>query len=229
MCVVAHRIAVAGLAAAILAPGAGCDYTWRSKTVQPPLRLDRSTEARTSLPGVILLSDMELPRIRDRQGIARRFKLANSAYFVVVNKDRLRFHVNLVHKWEKIADPARWRVFLEDSHGNNYIPRLENRKVAPVTRHFQVGQNRMGQGVINPYPLLSIVVYRGTSDYVFSSRDIFNDGINSLTLVLERPGYTYRYQWTFAEDAPDVATARVTTEVLPVVTASAPSSSTLTP
>lgn len=187
------------LGALLLVGSAGCDYTWRAKTVQPPLRLDLGTEARTSLRGYILMGDQDLPRITGLDGIRRKFKLANSAYFVVVNRDRLRFRVSLVHKWEKIADPARWRVYLEDSHGNRYYARgVESRRLKPVTKHFQVGEF-MGSGT-HSYPLLSVHVYNGTGDYVFHETDIFSDAINSLTLVMKRPGYEYRYSWQFSEN-----------------------------
>ena len=92
-------VAAAALLPAALLPA--CSRHWRVDTAQPPLTLGAELIARTSLPGTILLGDMELPRW---------FQLANSVYFVAVSRDRLRFHVTLLHKWEEIADPSRWRV-----------------------------------------------------------------------------------------------------------------------
>ncbi len=171
----------------------GCQSTWQAKTMQPPLRLDETDAARTSLPGVILMRDMELPR---------RFLLANSAYFVVVNKDRLRFHVNLVHKWEKMADPAEWLAYLEDEHGNRFYPEpLESSTVRAISRTFQYRSRRDGSAG-GPTQSIQVSVYKGAGDFVFYDRDIYSDSLRSLTLVMERPtyGYTYRYSWQFADD-----------------------------
>ncbi len=167
-----------------------CDHTWRAETLQPPLRLDDTDAARTSRPGFIIIRDIQLPR---------SFQLRNSAYFVVVNKDRLRFHVSLIHRWEKIADPSQWRVYLEDAHGNRFFPEdVEQTSVKSMTRTFQAIHHRQP---ISSYPLLLISVYRGVGDYVFHSRGIFSSSLRSLTLVMERPayGYIYRYSWQFAD------------------------------
>ena len=86
----------------------------------PPITFGANLDARTSLPAVIELHDMELPR---------SFALMNSVYFVAVSKDRLRFHVTLHHKWEDMSDPTRWRVWIEDDRGQVYHPAAVDRRV----------------------------------------------------------------------------------------------------
>lgn len=196
-----------------------CHRTWDAKTVQPPLRLGTTTEARTSFAGEILMRDMEL---------GRRLYLANSAYFVVVSKDRLRFHVRLVHKWKQIADPSRWRVWLEDDQGNRFYPEaIDSRTVERATRveireegaigpaewrgtHYErcpcvykIG----GLSKANSYPLLSHTIWRGDGDYTFYRRDIYRPEMRRLTLVMQRRGYTFRYSWSFAAADPAFETA----------------------
>ena len=58
---------------------AGCTPRWTAQVTQPPLVLAANVEARTSLPLEIVLRDMEMGTYRVR----------NSAYYVVVSRDRL--------------------------------------------------------------------------------------------------------------------------------------------
>lgn len=204
--------------------GAGCNTTWRSKSVQPTLTLGHGDMARTSLTNEILVRDMEL---------SRRVFLANSAYFVAVSKDRLRFHVRLVHKWKSIADPARWRVWIEDDHGNKFYPEgIDGRYLTRATEFEIVPHNYyviafkiggLSRTNSNPIWRLSevgcprdvivcqvqrlppeVTVWRGDGDYTFYRRDIFAATSRQLTLVMSRFGYTYRYSWKFVPD-PELA------------------------
>ena len=187
---------------------AGCNTTWASNAVQPQLTLGHGDIARTSLTNEILMRDMEL---------SRRVFLANSAYFVVVSKDRLRFHVRLVHKWKSIADPARWRVWLEDEHGNKFYPEaIDSRYITRATRveimahdYYTVAFKVGGLEKQNSFPLLStgnrdLPVWRGDGDYTFYKRDIYKATGKKLTLVMSRLGYTFRYSWKFVAD-PELA------------------------
>jgi len=160
----------------------------------PPITFGANLDARSSLPAVIELHDMELPR---------SIPLMNSVYFVAVSRDRLRFHVTLHHKWEDMSDPTRWRVWIEDDRGHVYQPAACDRRVVkPVTTMY------------DPYrtqPFLSFTVYKGDGDYVFYRHDLVRKNMRWLTLVMKRPGYEYRYRWSFVEpaarDVPDIETA----------------------
>jgi hypothetical protein len=107
----------------------------------------------------------------------------------------MRFHVTLHHKWETMSDPGRWKVWIEDERGRRFYPEaVDRRHVRPVTQ--------MWSTVDDPYnrtPLLAITVWRGDGDYVFFSHDLFRRDMSKLTLVLRRPGYTYRYVWSFVD------------------------------
>jgi hypothetical protein len=156
----------------------------------PPITFGASLDARTSLPAVITLRDMELPS---------SWRLSNSVYFVAVSKDRLRFHVTLVHKSEDMTDPRRWRVWLEDDRGMRFQPSgFDRRVIKPVTQMYDRSYSR-----VHLYPLYAVTVYRGDGDYVFYRRDLVRRDMRSLTLVMQRPGYEYRYQWKFVDGEGD--------------------------
>jgi hypothetical protein len=181
---VCFRRAVA-LAALLLAP-AGCIHrAWRVETTQPPLSLGTTLDARTSLTGTIALGDMDLPRL---------MRLSNSAYFVAISRDRLRFHVTLLHKWEEIADPTEWTAWIEDNLGRRFHPEdVDGRGLRAVTHVYDQGYRYS----VNTRPLYSINLFRGEGDYVFYRRDLLRKDLRWLMLVMRRPGYEYRYVWSF--------------------------------
>lgn len=201
--VVSSRAGLTYLALLVLA--VGCDRSWESKVVQPRPYLGVSQEGRTSFPLVIRTRDMDLPRF---------IHLVNSAYFVVVSKDRMRFHVTLHHKWESMSDPSRWVVWIEDDLGRRFYPSsLDGKRVRPVNQVF--GQRRYrGSRVLEAplhlveaveeiddrLPLAAFGYYRGDADFVFYREDLFRSEMRVLTLVMKRPGYEYRYVWTFVDD-----------------------------
>jgi hypothetical protein len=185
-----RAIALLGLAVLL----SGCHKVWRADTVQPPPLLGAGLEARTSLPAVISVGDMTLPR---------RMRLDNTAYFVVVSKDRLRVHVVLRQRAEDLSDPRRWRVTLIDSLGRRYAPSgFDRRDVKPVTlvfnqlsleeqRYYQAWSDAARSGV---------TFFQGDGDFTFYRADLYRRDVRWMMLVLERPGYEYRYVWSFHAD-----------------------------
>jgi hypothetical protein len=179
-----HRAAVV---LAVLA-AAACHRSWRVQTAQPPLALGSTLDARTSLKATIVLGDMELPSL---------MRLSNSAYFVAVSRDRLRFHVTLLHKWEEIADPTGWTVWIEDDTGRRYLPEnVDPPRLRPITRVYDPGWRHS----VNTQPLYSVTFFRGDGDYVFYRRDLLRKNMRWLMLVMTRSGYEYRYVWSFADE-----------------------------
>lgn len=149
----------------------GCKSQWAVETLQPPLVLEASQSARTSIPLAIVVRDMEMPR---------HIRLANVAYFVVVSRDRFRFRVSLQHKWDDVCDVRTWSVYVVDSKGQRHYPEhVDQRRVRPMYR----GQRK--------------ALYRGTADFTIYRRDLY-DAHEKVTLVMWRPGYEYRYTWVSA-------------------------------
>ena len=57
------------------------------------------------------------------------YDLENRASFTVVSRDRLRFHVQIEHKWKEYADLEGWQAWIIDSRGRRYLPeQIDSRK-----------------------------------------------------------------------------------------------------
>lgn len=152
----------------------GCARRWTAQTMQPPLVLAANVEARTSMPLAIVLRDME----------SGRYRITNTAYYVVVSRDRLRFHITLHHKWDEIADLKNWSAYVEDAKGKRHYPEELSGRVRVVTTYKRNDVTY----------LMHTPMYRGTADLTVYDRDLFAAG-DRVTLVLSRPGYEYRYRW----------------------------------
>lgn len=198
-----RRLSSGGLLV-IAAALTGCfQSTWETTVVQPKLALGNDVQ-RTSYPLVIKMSDMDLPRFCKKLQMSPTVRLTvscwdmdllNTAYFVLVSRDRMRFHVTLHHKWETMSDPTRWQVWIEDERGRRYYPEgIDRRNLRPVTQMYSTIDDPD-----NRTPLLAITVWRGDGDYVFYRRNLFRREMTRMTLVMKRPGYTYRYVWSFVD------------------------------
>jgi hypothetical protein len=223
------RVLVVAVVALGAAPWslAGCARTFRGAVVQPNPLAQPTETLRESEPVLIVTGDMELnvPRPPSRTQRAsrlsyRRYPLQNAARFTVVSRDRLRFHVQLEHKWQDWSDPSTWEAVLVDDRGRRWIPEaVEHAR----TRHLvtmwdqevrTVQRNRFGDVVaINDdgwrrrLPLGSLSVFRGTADFVFYQRDIFDEHVRWVRLELRRPGLGFEFRWEFADAAPGVDAA----------------------
>jgi hypothetical protein len=170
-----------GVACVVIGLIGGCRSTFTSQIAQPELVLGATEEARTSLPLEIVTRDMECPR-----GV----KMANKAYFVAVSRDRIKFHVELQHKWDTMCDLRDWTVEVEDGWGRRHRPEIDQRRVrvvnqSPANTHY-VGWNGH--------------YYTGKADLSIYRRDLIRAATNRVTLILKRPGYEYRYVWRFSDD-----------------------------
>jgi hypothetical protein len=157
---------------------ASCSRTWTAEVTQPGLVLDANVAARTSMPLVITLRDMEMGR----------YPITNSAYYVVVSRDRLRFHITMHHKWDDVADPKNWTAYVEDADGQRHYPEGVTGRVTLIST---VRYGSTTYSLRNPF-------YRGTADLTVYGRDLFAHA-NRLTLVLVHDGYEYRYRWISGE------------------------------
>jgi hypothetical protein len=157
---------------------AGCAKQLTTQVVQPPLVFGAGVESRTSMPLTIVVRDME----------SGRFPIRNSAYYVAVSRDRLRFHVTLHHKWDEIADLKYWSAYVEDANGKRHYPDDVSARVSQVTTVYIGGQQYR----------MNVRMFRGTANLSIYDRNLFAAG-NRLTLVLSRPEIEYRYRWITRE------------------------------
>ncbi|MCA9674744.1 MAG: hypothetical protein H6709_15400 [Kofleriaceae bacterium] len=185
--------------------------------VQPNPLVHPTETLRDSEEVVIVTGDMELnlpkspaPAQRASPLAYRRYPLQNTASFTVVSRDRLRFHVQIEHKWQEWSDPSTWEVYLEDDQGHRWKPESTEHV---RTRHMvtmwdqeirSVQRNMYGDIVaINEdgwrrrVPLGSLSVFRGRADFVFYQRDLFSSDVKSMTLVVRRPGLGFEFRWAF--------------------------------
>src|SRR5687768_6727936 len=172
----------------------GCTRTFRASTVQPNPLAQPTETLHQSEKITIVTGDMELERPEEPEPTQRatavrntRYPLYNQASFTIVSRDRLRFHVQIDHKWQEWADLNTWSVRLEDDAGRRWIPEsVEHAKTKIMTTMWDREQrtarrNRFGDVVaINDdgwrsrQTLGSLSVFRGKADFVFYQRDLFH-------------------------------------------------------
>lgn len=196
---------------------AACSRTFSAEVVQPNPLTQPTETLRDSEEVTIITGDMELevPRQAEktqRVSVAKhnRYPLQNVASFTLVSRDRLRFHVQLEHKWQEWADVSTWEVYMVDDEGKRYLPEsvehVRTRHLVSMWDREQrsVQRNMYGDIVaINEdghrrrQTLGSLSVFRGTGDFVFYQRDLFTPDMRKLTLVVRRPGQAFEFRWNF--------------------------------
>jgi hypothetical protein len=203
-----------------------CTRTFKTTVVQPnPLVLPTET-LRESERAVIVTGDMdlEMPRMPEPgQRVAvvnnEHYPLYNEASWTMVSRDRLRFHVQIEHKWQEWADLGTWDVYLVDDAGNRYRPEaMEHARtkllVTMWDREVRTARRNMYGDIValnedgwrNRQTLGSLAVFRGNADFVFYKRDIFTRDLRWVKLVVKRPGTAFHFTWNFA-DGEVIATA----------------------
>ncbi len=197
----------------------GCARTFRGNATQPnplakPTETLRHSEKITIVTGDMELQTPDRPEGTQRVAVLRnnRYPLYNQASFTIVSRDRLRFHVQIDHKWEEWADLKTWTVYLEDDAGRRWLAEEpEHATTRIMTTMWDREQrtavrNRYGDiiaihedGWRNRQTLGSLSVYRGKADFVFFQRDLFHANVKQLRLVVKRPGEAFEFTWNFQD------------------------------
>ncbi len=197
-----------------------CHKTFSAKVSQPnpllrPLDTLRITEELVIVTGDMELSHPRASRVEGKDSLLshERYPLLNKASFTVVSRDRLRFHVQIEHKWKQYTDISTWKAKLYDDQGNSYAPTsidtVKARHLVETWSFERRTTQRNGFGDIiqinddghkDRQPLGSLSVFRGRGDFVFYKRDIFGPEVRSMTLEITRSGVTFKYQWNFADE-----------------------------
>ncbi len=206
---------------------ASCHRTFSASISQPnplaqPLDTLRQTAKLTIVTGDMDLVHPRPPRVKGRDSLLshQRYPLQNTASFTIVSRDRLRFHVQIEHKWKDYTDISTWKAVLTDDQGNVFQPTgIDSVKAKHLmeTWSFQrrtTRRNRFGDivqinndGYKDRQPLGNLSVFRGRGDFVFYQRDIFGPEVRSMSLSLTRSGVTFKYTWKFADDGKPVFVA----------------------
>jgi hypothetical protein len=215
---------------------AGCSRTFKGETTQPNPLANPTETLRESERITIVTGDMELAAPasanEDYQSMAggaetqrarvahpNKYPLLNQASFTIVSRDRLRFHVQVDHKWQEWADLRSWEVYLEDDAGRRWEPEsVEHARTKIMTTMWDreqrtaicsnAGRDATGNcyntvgyaddGWRRRQTLGSLSVFRGKADFVFYQRDLFHPNVKSLHLVVKRPGnMEFDFRWNF--------------------------------
>jgi hypothetical protein len=207
------------LGAILVSATTACTTRLKASTTEPnPMTFARQ-------PSEPALSSRLLIPTRDMEFSSHDW-MTNTAYFSVVSRDRLRFHVTLQHKWKEVTDIKSWDVHLEDDRGHVYEPEsteeknnkhksriydYERRTVLPpqypnspelvegqtISQDYATRQGIPNDGWKERVPLASVDTFKGQGDYVFHARDIFSPTTKRVTLVMKRDGLEYRFTWNF--------------------------------
>jgi hypothetical protein len=225
------RTVQAGLlaVAAVLAAPAlgGCGRTFRGEAVQPNPMTAPTEVSPISEKITIVTGDMELeepyaaePSKRATVANNHRYPLLNQASFTVVSRDRVRFHVQIDHKWEDWANPSTWDVHLEDDQGHSWTPdSVEGVRTRLISQFWDreqrsticssEGRDPTGacirtlrvadDGWKNRQTLGTLSVFRGNADFVFYQRDLMKPDIRKFRLVVKRPTEAFVFTWRFGD------------------------------
>jgi len=210
--------------------GAGCTRTFAREAVQPNPLVHPTETLRTSEKITIVTGDMDLDQPAPAENtpssmnasVARNhhYPLFNEASFTMVSRDRLRFHVQIDHKWEEYANLKTWEVTLEDDQGHHWSPEsVEHVRSRIITSMWdreqrtqicdRSGRNAGGDcfntigfqddGWRRRQSLGSLSVFRGNADFVFYQRDMMSANLHWLKLVVKRSGQEFEYTWRFED------------------------------
>jgi hypothetical protein len=213
---------------AVVAVIPSCSRTFKGVAVQPNPLVDQNETLRDSEKITIVRGDMDLeaPDAPNGAGTAsvvrnHKYPLFNRAQFTMVSRDRLRFHVQIDHKWEEYADLGTWQVELIDDKGHHYYPEtMEHPRTRIITTMWDREQrsaicdsrgrdannncfNTIGvreDGWKRRQTLGSLSVYRGNADFVFYQRDLFSVNVRSLKLIVKRSGEAFEFVWRFQDN-----------------------------
>lgn len=211
----------------LLVAALGCARTFRAEAVQPNPIVAPNETARQSEKVTIVTGDMELempyaPDPTQRVAVARnaRYPLINQASFTMVSRDRLRFHVQIDHKWQDWADLTTWEVHLEDDQGHRWDPEaVEHPRTTLINQVWdreqrtavcsRAGRDATGAcittiGVLDDgwkqrQTFGTLSVFRGRADFVFYQHDLMRADIRRLRLIVKRPTEAFVFVWRFSD------------------------------
>jgi hypothetical protein len=182
-----------------------CTRTFSKQAVQPNPLVHPTETLRTSEKITIVTHDMDLNKPVSNGCNASQscnattyhlepWALINQASFTMVSRDRLRFHVQVDHKWDDYADLKKWDAYLVDDRGRRWTPEsIDHARTKLLTQMWDIEQrtsvcsaagrdvngnciSTVGfeeDGWKRRMPYGSIGVYRGNADFVFYQRDLF--------------------------------------------------------
>ncbi|MCX5746761.1 MAG: hypothetical protein NT062_30165 [Proteobacteria bacterium] len=221
------RASILGVVVVAQVVGSGCSRTFEAAAVQPNPLIHPSETLRRSEKITIVTGDLDLVTpapVESTQNASQvhnsRYPLINQASFTMVSRDRLRFHVQVDHKWEDWANPTTWKVDLTDDRGHHWSPEAaEHARTKIMTTMWDRevrtarcdARGRDGRGDCittvgtyedgwkNRQSMGNISVFRGNADFVFYDRDLMTPNLRWLKLTVSRTGQAFEYTWRFQD------------------------------
>ena len=198
---------------------ASCSPVFKGETTQPNPIGEPTETLRISEPIDVVTGDMELyvpgapiDGVPVTLMHMHRYPLHNEAQFTVVSRDRLRFHVQVEHKWQEWADLNNWSAKLEDDQGHVWLP--EGLDHATTHLEVQMWDYEIRSANYNQFrdvtsvnqdgyrrrqPLGSIAWFRGKGDFTFYQRDLLRPDCRWLKLTIKGPGESFQFTWDFGD------------------------------
>lgn len=147
--------------------------------------------------------------IRGHTNFPDWLKLRNSAWFVVVSRDRVRLHVKFAHPWESVANPASWKATMYVDGRKVSTTRGDLRTLKPIyysidTNRHRVVRDHNGDAVwVDPMPMgynhkAHYDSWSGSGSFTFYETDILT-GAEEVRFVLKHRLTTYSFTWKLHE------------------------------
>ena len=219
----------------VLVAVVGCTRTFQGVAVQPNPLVHPTETLRSSEKITIVTGDMDLDQPVSNGCSSSsscnattyhntHWPLLNAASFTMVSRDRLRFHVQIDHKWEDWADLKTWEVSLVDDKGRTWVPEaVEHARIRIITTMWDREQRTaicssqgrdpnggcistvgfQDDGWRRRQTLGSLSVFRGNADFVFYQRDLFTADVRWMKLVVKRSGEAFEFTWRFQDYVAD--------------------------
>ncbi|MDP2693005.1 MAG: hypothetical protein Q8O88_05190 [bacterium] len=136
----------------------------------------------------------------------RTYKTVSYGKFVIVSRDRLKFKVELTHKWKAYAEACDWKTTIKID-GKTYKPACDRRSVDTITWMWSeenrrvVSRNIYGDPLEiegferNPTTLQSITIFVGKASLDLYEKNIITKNTKHIELRMQKNLTIYLFVW----------------------------------
>jgi len=175
----------------------GCSHTFRAEAIQmnPAYYTSNKEMLNVSRNLCIVRGGLDLGR----------FQTVNYAKFVMISRDRIRFHVDFSHTWKDLAKPCNWKseVFVDNV---KYDVQCDSSRVKMFTKTWdeqrRVVQKDQWGDIISveqfersPTQLSSLTIFIGKARLDLYQNDILTKSTKEIKLVMKNGNSILVYKW----------------------------------
>jgi hypothetical protein len=162
-----------------------CTTLTKEATLLQTNPLENKVPPYRSLPVVITIKDHE---------ISNRFKLLQSAYFVILSRDKIKVRVLLSHKWREMVNLREWEAELTTSAGTYKPSTLE---VDSPKLYVKLWEELAFRNMI---PLVGVDAFIGVGELYFSGKGLIGNSTEFVACTIShRSGIKYTFRWEFTK------------------------------